>query len=196
MLNVRLDLGVAGWAAWPQRGDEISQPRRTNRCPLVDFFDAHRAKTRHGSDGVTQRPRRLGHLWASFEGEANMDLTRSEPYQAQQAEVRDVIRQHGDKLPKRGGGRKRTGPADARLAEAPGRAWLRRTHDPERVRRLWRPTRRDGGVLASLYISTTDPSICGRIRIGRARYGNRFAASATSSTPIPGASGIRINPPS
>jgi len=36
-----------------------------------------------------------------------MDLTLSEPYQALQAEVRDFIRQHGDKSPKVGGGRKR-----------------------------------------------------------------------------------------
>jgi hypothetical protein len=36
-----------------------------------------------------------------------MDLTLSGPYQALQAEVRDFIRQHGDKSPKVGGGRKR-----------------------------------------------------------------------------------------
>ena len=36
-----------------------------------------------------------------------MDLTLSEPYQALQAEVRAFIREHGDKSPKVGGGRKR-----------------------------------------------------------------------------------------
>jgi alkylation response protein AidB-like acyl-CoA dehydrogenase len=36
-----------------------------------------------------------------------MDLTLSEPYQALQMQVRDFIRQHGDKSPKVGGGRKR-----------------------------------------------------------------------------------------
>jgi len=36
-----------------------------------------------------------------------MDLTLSEPYQVLQSEVRNFIRQHGDKSPKVGGGRKR-----------------------------------------------------------------------------------------
>jgi alkylation response protein AidB-like acyl-CoA dehydrogenase len=36
-----------------------------------------------------------------------MDLTLSEPYRALQMQVRDFIRQHGDKSPKVGGGRKR-----------------------------------------------------------------------------------------
>jgi alkylation response protein AidB-like acyl-CoA dehydrogenase len=36
-----------------------------------------------------------------------MDLALSEPYQILQAKVRDFIRQHGDKSPKVGGGRKR-----------------------------------------------------------------------------------------
>ena len=36
-----------------------------------------------------------------------MDLTFSEPYRLLQAEIRDFIRQHGDKSPKVGGGRKR-----------------------------------------------------------------------------------------
>jgi len=36
-----------------------------------------------------------------------MDLTLSEPYRILQAEIRDFIRQHGDKSPKVGGGRKR-----------------------------------------------------------------------------------------
>jgi len=36
-----------------------------------------------------------------------MDLTLSEPYRLLQAEIRDFIRQHGDKSPKVGGGRKR-----------------------------------------------------------------------------------------
>jgi alkylation response protein AidB-like acyl-CoA dehydrogenase len=36
-----------------------------------------------------------------------MDLTLSEPYQVLQNELRDFIRQHGDKSPKVGGGRKR-----------------------------------------------------------------------------------------
>jgi alkylation response protein AidB-like acyl-CoA dehydrogenase len=36
-----------------------------------------------------------------------MDLTLSEPYRVLQAEIRDFIRQHGDKSPKVGGGRKR-----------------------------------------------------------------------------------------
>jgi alkylation response protein AidB-like acyl-CoA dehydrogenase len=36
-----------------------------------------------------------------------MDLSLSEEYQALQAEIRDFIRQHGDKSPKLGGGRKR-----------------------------------------------------------------------------------------
>jgi alkylation response protein AidB-like acyl-CoA dehydrogenase len=36
-----------------------------------------------------------------------MDLSLSEEYQALQAEIRDFVRQHGDKSPKVGGGRKR-----------------------------------------------------------------------------------------
>jgi alkylation response protein AidB-like acyl-CoA dehydrogenase len=36
-----------------------------------------------------------------------MDLTLSEPYRVLQAEIREFIRQHGDKSPKVGGGRKR-----------------------------------------------------------------------------------------
>jgi alkylation response protein AidB-like acyl-CoA dehydrogenase len=36
-----------------------------------------------------------------------MDLTLSEPYRALQAEIRGFIREHGDKSPKLGGGRKR-----------------------------------------------------------------------------------------
>ena len=36
-----------------------------------------------------------------------MDLSLSEQYQALQAEIRDFVRQHGDKSPKVGGGRKR-----------------------------------------------------------------------------------------
>jgi len=36
-----------------------------------------------------------------------MDLTLSEPYRALQAEIRAFIREHGDKSPKVGGGRKR-----------------------------------------------------------------------------------------
>ena len=47
----------------------------------------------------------------------------------------------------------------------------------------------------SAYISTTDPSSCGRIRIGRERYGNLPSTSVTSSTPIPGPPGIAMNPP-
>jgi alkylation response protein AidB-like acyl-CoA dehydrogenase len=39
--------------------------------------------------------------------EETMDLTLSEPYRILQAEIREFIRQHGDKSPKVGGGRKR-----------------------------------------------------------------------------------------
>jgi alkylation response protein AidB-like acyl-CoA dehydrogenase len=48
-----------------------------------------------------------GFMVGQNRGRKAMDLTLSEPYQALQAEVRDFIRQHGDKSPKVGGGRKR-----------------------------------------------------------------------------------------
>ena len=74
-----------------------------------------------------------------------MDLTLSEPYQALQAEIRDFIRQHGDKSPKVGGGRKRpdqkTLDWQKRLVE---HGYAGRTI-PQRIWRLRRATRRHGG---------------------------------------------------
>ena len=51
------------------------------------------------------------------------------------------------------------------------------------------------GMCGRAHISTTEPSTCGRIRMGRGFGGKRRSMSSTSVRPMPGASGIGRKPP-